>query len=135
MIIVLARMGENFIAKTATISAQLFFRERLRSTDVLAGNAAPWAALAQSILHGLNLHVVPVRPKRAENTAVMGHVAIPVGGAFPDAHRGKARRLKRRHMPLVDCIGRNAVEPHFAVAPRLGARPFDTVVKILGFAQ
>src|SRR4029077_13723485 len=101
----------------------------------LAGNAAAWAALAEPMLHGLHLHVVPVRPKGAENATVMGHVAVPIGGPFPDAHRCEMRRLKRRHVPLVDGVVRHAVETNFAVAPRLRANPLDRVVEILGLAR
>src|SRR5437879_12853012 len=99
------------------------------------GSTAARAALAKSILHGLYLHVVPVRPEAAENATVMRHVAIPVGSAFPDAHRSKVGRLKRSHMPLVDGIVRNAVEAHFAVAPWLRASPLDAIIKILGLAR
>src|SRR5919197_2272931 len=135
VVIVIQRMSEDFFAKVAAISAQLCFGERLWSADKLAGTAAAGAALAVSVLYGLYLHVVPVRPEAAENTAVVGHVAIPIRRSFPDAHRGEMRRLKRRHMPLVDSVVRNAVESHLAVAPWLRARPFDAVVEILGLAR
>ena len=65
----------------------------------------------------------------------MRHVAIPVGGAFPDAHRGEMRRLERRDVPLIDAVIGNAVEPDLAVRPRLHAGPFDAVVEILGLAR
>src|SRR5215470_8390236 len=99
MVIVVKRMREDFITEITAISVQLFFRKRLRPAGWLAGNMAPWTALTESMLYGLYLHVVPVSPKGAENATVMRHVAIPVGGPFPDAHRGEMRRLKRRHMP------------------------------------
>src|SRR5271169_561726 len=98
-------------------------------------NAAPLAAFARAVLHGLDLHVVPIFPERAEDAAVMGHVTVPVGGAFPDAHGGEVRRLARRHVPLVDAVIGNAVEADFAVRPRLDAGPFDAVVKILALAR
>jgi hypothetical protein len=98
-------------------------------------HAAPLATLAGAVLHGLDLHVVPVFPKRAENAAVVRHVAIPVGGAFPDAHGGKVRRLERRHVPLIDAVVRNAVEPDLAVRPRLHAGPFDALVEIFRLAR
>ena len=64
-----------------------------------------------------------------------GHVAEPVGGAFPNAHRSEMRRLQRGDVPLVDAVIGDAVEPDLAVRPRLGARPFDAVVEILGLAR
>src|SRR5215813_524382 len=97
-------------------------------------HAAPPAALAGAILHGLHLHVVPVVPERAENAAVMRHVAIPVGSAFPDAYRGKMRWLQRRHVPLVDAVVGDAVEADLAIRPGLHARPFDAIVEVLCFA-
>ena len=65
----------------------------------------------------------------------MGHVAVPVGGPLPDAHGGEVRRLQRRHVPLVDGIVGDAVEPDLAGRPRLHAGPFDAVVEILGLAR
>src|SRR5947208_3982813 len=115
-------MARDLVAEITAIFAQLFFGKRLRSTDKLAGNAAARAALAEAVLHGLHLHVVPVRPEGAENAAVMRHVTVPVSRAFPNAHRGQARRLERRHLPLVDRIVGDAVEPNLAVAPWLDSR-------------
>ena len=65
----------------------------------------------------------------------MRHVAIPVGRAFPDAHRGEVRRLQRGDVPLVDAVIRDAVEPDLAVRPRLHAGPFDAVIEVLGLAR
>ena len=98
-------------------------------------HAAALAFFAGAVLHGLDLHVVPVLPERRENAAMMRHVAVPVGGAFPDADRGEVRRLHRGDMPLVDAVIGNSVEADFAVRPGLHARPFDAVVEILGFAR
>src|SRR3954466_9363396 len=65
----------------------------------------------------------------------MGHVAVPVGGALPDTHGGKVRRLQRRHVPLGDAVVGDAVEPDLAVGPRLYAGPFDAIVEVLGLAR
>src|SRR5262249_30535202 len=93
------------------------------------------AAFAGAVLHRFHLHVVPVLPERADDAAVMGHVAVPVGGALPDAHGGQVRRLQRRDVPLIDSVIGNPVEPDLAVRPRLHAGPFDAVVEILGLAR
>ena len=61
---------------------------------------------------------------------MMRHVVVPISGAFPDAHRRQVGRLKRRHVPLVDCVIRDAVETDLAVAPWLDSRPLDAVVEI-----
>src|SRR6184192_3337748 len=128
-------MARDLVAEITAIFAQLFFGKRLRSTDKLAGNAAARAALAEAVLHGLHLHVVPVSPEAAENTSVMRHVTIPVGRAFPNAHRGQVRRLERRHLPLVDRIVGDVVEADLAVAPWLDSGPLDAVVKIFSLAR
>src|SRR5499433_4532668 len=104
----------------------------MRAADELAVYVGPLAALARPVLHRFHLHVVPVLPERADDAAVVGHVAVPVGGALPDAHGGQVRWLQRRHVPLVDAVIGNAVEPDLAVGPGLHAGPFDAVVEILG---
>src|SRR5262245_11732080 len=98
-------------------------------------HAATLAALTRAVLHGLHLHVVPVFPERAENAAVVGHVAIPVGATLPDAHRREMRRLQRRHVPLVRAVIGDAVEPDLAVRPWLHAGPFDAVVEVFRLAR
>ena len=65
----------------------------------------------------------------------MGHVTVPVGRSFPNAHGGKVRRLEGGDMPLVYSVIRNAVDPDFARRPVLNPGPFDTVVKILSLAR
>src|SRR5204862_1728673 len=74
-------------------------------------------------------------PERAEDAAMMRHVAVPIGGALPDAHGGEMRRAQRGDVPLVDAVVGNAVEPDLAVAPGLHAGPFDAVVEVLGLAR
>src|SRR5215471_2508272 len=107
----------------------------MRSADELAMYAGQLAALARAVLHRFHLHVVPVLPERADDAAVMGHVAVPVGGALPDAYGGQVRWLQRRHVPLIDAVIGNPVEPDLAVRPRLHAGPFDAIVEILGLAR
>src|SRR5919109_2127175 len=128
-------MRKDLTCQITTIACQLFRRERFWPADKFAGDSAAWPAFSESILHGLYLHVVPVRPEGAKNAAVMRHIAVPVGGAFPDTHCRKVWRLKRCHVPLIDRVIGNAIETDFAVAPRLPSRPFDALVKIPGFAR
>src|SRR5262249_59226415 len=105
----------------------------MRSADELAVYVGPLAALARPVLHRLHLHVVPVLPERADDTAMMGHIAIPVGSALPNAHGGEVRRRKARDVPLIDGVVGDAVESDLAVLPRLAAGPFDAVVVLLRF--
>src|SRR5262245_34681251 len=62
-------------------------------------------------------------------------LAIIVGRALPDAQGGKMRRLERGHLPLVHGVIGDAVDADLAVAPRLRARPFDALVKVLRLAR
>src|SRR5262249_9589021 len=86
-------------------------------------------------LNGLDLHVVPVFPKGRENAAVMRHVAIPIGRAFPDTHGRQVWRLQRSDVPLVYAVIGNPVETHLAVRPGLHTRPFNAIVEILRLAR
>src|SRR6516165_1466066 len=108
-------MGANLRAEIAAVLGELRFRQSVRPAYQLAMHARALAPLARPELHGFHLHVVPVLPERADDAAVMGHVAVPVGGALPDAHGGKMRRLERGHVPLVDGVIGNTVEPDLAV--------------------
>src|SRR5437763_9418805 len=98
-------------------------------------HARPLAALTRAVLHGLHLHVVPVFPEHADDAAMVRHVAVPVGGTFPYADGGEMRRLQARHVPLVYCIVRYAVETDLSVRPRLQPGPFDAVMEVLVLAR
>src|SRR5262245_4987219 len=128
-------MGADVVAERAAVAGELRLREDFWPAHQLAVHARALAALACAVLHGLHLHVVPVLPERADDAAVMGHVAVPVGRALPDAHGGEVWRLERGHVPLVDAVVGNAVESDLAVRPGLHAGPFDAVVEILGLAR
>ena len=135
VIVVVERMREDFVAEIAAVFGQFPIGQRHVAAHQFARGATARAALAQSVLHGLHLHVVPVRPKGGQDAAVVGHVAVPIGCSFPDAHRREVRRLQRGDMPLVDAIVRNAVQPDLAARPRLHARPLDAVVEVFGLAR
>ena len=98
-------------------------------------DAALGAVLAQAVLHGLDLHVVPVREKRGENAALVTHVAVEIRRALPDAHGFQVLGLQTRHVPLVDGVIRYAREAHLAVRPGLCARPFDADGEIFRLAH
>ena len=135
VIVIVLRMSADLFAEVAAIFVELPIRKRLVAAYELPRDAAPGPSFAAAVLHRGHLHVVPVGPEGAQDSTVMSHVAIPVGGALPDAHRGKMRRLQRGHVPLVDGVIRNAVEAHLAVRPRLHAGPLDAVVEVLRLAR
>ena len=136
VILVVEGVLADFIAKVAAIARQLCLRQCARrpAHQAAVHTAAP-AALAGPVLHRLHLHVVPILPEGAEDAAMVRHVAIPVGRAFPDAHGGKMWRLQRSDVPLVDCVVGDSVEADLAVAPGLCCGPFDAVVEVLGLAR
>src|SRR6476619_1603572 len=92
------------------------------------------AARAQTVLHGLHLHVVPILREGRIDAAIVAKLAIEVGETFPHADRGEMLRLQVRHLPLVDRVIGNAGEADLAVRPVLLARPFDAIREILRLA-
>ena len=135
MVLVVERVGEDVVAEIAAVLRELLVGERLVAADELAGDARARAALAEPVLDRLHLHVVPVGEEGGEDPAVVRHVAVPVRGALPDAHRREMRRLQRRDVPLVHAVVGDAVQPHLAARPRLHARPLDAVVEVLRLAR
>ncbi len=121
--------------KFAAVARQLLVRQRLVAANQRAGDLAARPPFAQAILHGLDLHVVPVGPERRENSAMVGHVAVPVGRALPDAHRRQMGRLQGRHLPLVDPVIGDAIQPDLAVRPALDAGPLDASVEVARLAR
>ena len=133
--VVVERMREVGLAEIVAVGAHLFFGERLRSRHPVAIHAAAMALGPQPVLHGLDLHVVPVLRERVVDAAVVAELAIEIGEALPDADRGQMLGLQAGDLPLVDGVVGDAAQADFAVRPRLHARPFDAVMKILGFAR
>src|SRR4051812_722489 len=126
-------MGAYLAAEINAIRLELGVAQKLIPAYQLSGDTAATASFAAAILHRLHLHVVPVFPERAQDAAMVRHVAVPVGSAFPDAHGGKMRWLQRCDVPLIDAIVGDAVETYPAGGPRLARSPLDTVMEVPGF--
>ena len=61
---VIERMSKNLAAEIASgFWRQLLRRQHFRSADQFAVHTAAFAALARAVLHGLDLHVVPILPR------------------------------------------------------------------------
>src|SRR5262249_15672967 len=129
VVLVVKRMRENLVSELAAVFLQLAVGQGLVAAYQLAGDPAPRPAPAQPVLHRLHLHVVPVCPERGDDAAVVGHVAVPVGRALPDAHCGEGRRRERRDVPLVDAVVPDAAQADLAARPGPDARPLDAVVE------
>src|SRR5262249_56007365 len=127
-------MGHDVGAEICPVSGERFFRQSFGSAHKFTVNTAALAPLTGAVLHGLNLHVVPIFPERRENATMMRHIAIPVGGAFPDAHCGQVRWLQRSDVPLIDAVVRNPVEPDLTLQPPLRAHPSTPAAEIFSLA-
>ena len=82
MIVVDQRVDGDLAAEIAAMPLQLLGGERLGPAHQVAVDAAHRSAGAKTVLHGLDLHVIPVALERAEDAAVVVLVAVPVAGAF-----------------------------------------------------
>ena len=89
------------------------------------------AACAIAVLHGDDLHVIPMLGEGAQDATVMSQFAVPIAGTLPDAQRRKVRRVSGRHLPLVHRVVGDPGQSHLAVAPWLFARPLDAVMEVL----
>ena len=125
--IVVERMREIGLAEIVAVGAHLLVGERLRAGYPVAVHAAAMAFDAKPVLHGLDLHVVPVLREGVVDAAVVAELAIEIGKAFPDADGGEVLGLQARDLPLVDGVVGDAAQADLAVRPRLHARPFDAV--------
>src|SRR5215475_3887760 len=135
VVLVVHGMSEIGLAEIVAVAAQRFVRERLRSRDPVAVHAAAIALGAQSILNGLDLHVVPVLGKGIVDAAVVAELAIEVGKTLPDADRREMFWLHTRHFPLVDGVVRDATQADLAVRPGLPAGPLNAIEQVLGLTR
>src|SRR5262249_12535027 len=117
------------------VRRQLVLGEGLRPADELTRDSASRPALADAVLHGLDLLLEPVAPVHAANAAVVAGVAVKVGCALPDADGREMRRPERGGAPLVHRVVGDAAHPDAAVAPRLPRRPLDARVDVLRLAR
>jgi hypothetical protein len=86
-------MSRYLGAELAPVFIEFRLRHRFRAAHQIPVYAADRSVGAEAMLYRLHLHVVPIRLKRAENSALVVLVAIPVSCAFPNADRRKMRRL------------------------------------------
>ncbi len=117
------------------LSIQHLLGQGLRTGNQFAGDPAAQSALAEAMLRAMEGAREQIVEELAVNAAVARDLAIPVGGAFPDAQRGEMRRLMLRHVPLVHGVIGDAIHPHLAAAPRLRRGPLDTGIDVGGLAR
>src|SRR5581483_5586587 len=133
--IVVERMREIRLAEIVTVCAHLLGGERLRSLYPVTVHAAAVPLRAETVLHGLDLHVVPVLRERVVDAAVVAELAVEIGEALPDADGREMLRLQARDLPLVDGVVGDAAQAHLAVRPWLRPGPLDAIVEVLRFAR
>src|SRR5262245_34347096 len=90
---------------------------------------------AKAVLHGLDLHVIPILGESIVDAAVVAQLAVKIGEALPDADAGEMLWLQARNLPLVDGVVRNSAQPNLAIRPRLLSGPLDAVMEVLGLAR
>ena len=123
VVLVVERVREDLVAEVAAVGGELLVGERLVAADELPGVAAlrrprsprPYWTVFTCMSYQLAQNV-------REDPAVVRHVAVPVGGALPDAHRRQVRGLQPGDVPLVHAVVGDAVQPDLAVATT-AARP------------
>ena len=108
-------MRLNFITKEGALLCQFRLGHGHITAGILTGHNTFRSIVAQTVLNGFDLHVVPIFPERRQDAPVMGHVPIPVGRPFPNAQGRQMGRLLGRDMPLIDPVIGNAVETDLAV--------------------
>lgn len=129
-VLVVKRMRPNFCTKVCSRFAQSLNGMRFVAAHPFAGDSASRSVGTQSMLNRFDLLVVPVGQKGAQDTAVVTHVPVEVGAAFPCADRTQMRGLQCGDLPLVHCVIGNAVQPDFSVGPGLCPRPLNAVVEV-----
>ena len=126
---------ENVAPEIAPVGSQFLFAQIRGAGNPVAVDATLEAAVALAVLAGDDGLSVPGLGEPAGDAAVVGQVAVEISRPLPDAHGRQVRRLERGHLPLVHPVVGDAVQTHLPVAPGLGARPLDAVVKIPGLAR
>src|SRR4029077_3630349 len=117
------------------VAAHLDVGERLGARNPIAGHAAAMALGAETVLHGLDLHVVPVLRESVVDAAVVTELAVEIGKALPHADGSEMLGLQARDLPLVDGVVGNAAQADLAVRPGLLAGPFDAIGEVPGLAR
>ena len=133
--LVIQRVFADLLAERHPRRRQFHAGEGLRPGDSLARGPAAGAVLADTVLYHGDLLVVPVRPERGEDAAVMRGVTVEIRGALPHAHSGQVRWLQAGHVPLVHRVIRDAIQPDLARAPRLPGCPLDAFIQVAGLPR
>src|SRR5271169_2246344 len=108
-------MSQNHIAKIAALGGQLLIRKCLVPAYQLSGHNAARTTLTQTVLHTLDLNVVPSGPECGNHATVMSGVAVPIGGSLPGTHRRQVGRLLGGDLPLIHGVVGDAVDSNLAV--------------------
>ena len=135
MVFVVQGVRQYLFAEVCSVGGELLVGEGFIPAYELSGVGVAAALLTISVLNRFDLHVVPVSPEGAKYPAVVGHVAVPVGGPLPDANRRQMRGLEAGDVPLIDPVVGDSVESDLPIGPGLVGGPLDAVVEVLGFPR
>ena len=111
MIVVIQRMCMNVVSKAGAVFDQFGLGKLIVATNELASDAAATASASKTVLHGRDLHVVPVLQERAEHSTMEGHVSVEIRGALPEVHMAASAMAgaEMRDQPLIDPVVGNSV--------------------------
>src|SRR5512136_1032334 len=98
MVLIIHGMSLDRRTQVRPVLGQFLVRERLRTGYELSCIRIDITPLSETVLDGHDLLVIPVCPEGAEDPAMIGHVAVPIGGSLPGDHGRKMRRLQRSHV-------------------------------------
>jgi len=126
VVVVQVRVGEDTVAEVDPVRRELPVGQCVVPAHERAGHTAARTALAQPVLHHLDLLVVPVLPERRQDPAVVGGVAVEVAGTLPDADRVQVRWPAGGDEPLVHRVVGHPRQPDTRIGPLLHGSPLDT---------
>src|ERR1041385_896548 len=117
------------------VARELLGRERDRTGHRLAGDGVALGVLATPVLDVDDLMLGPQLLEFAQDAAMVAGIAVAVVLSLPRDDGGEMRRGLRGGAPLIVCVVRDAEHADLAVAPRLGAGPFNAEIEIVDLAR
>src|SRR5262249_45347606 len=119
------------LERVHSVLGQLLVGQRQRSRHRFIRVGILLRACSPTVLDIRDLVPGPALLELAQNPAVVAGIPVAVVLSFPRNDGGEMWRIEPRHASLVARIVRDAEHAYLAIAPRLGARPFDAVVQVL----
>src|SRR4249919_641654 len=133
--IVVEGMRKIGLSQVVTVRAHLLRVQCFRSRHPVAVHAATVTFGGKTVLHRLDLHVLPILREGIVDAAVVAELTIEISETLPDTDGREMLWLQARDLPLVDGVIRNPAQTDPAVRPRLLPGPLDAVMEVLRFTR